>query len=158
MQVRFSLNGRSHVVEVDPTAPAQRYLGEQRKREAICGDRGCMRCLVLLGGRVVPACIVPAYRLSDAELIDFDGLEDDDLVRDIMRAFHKIGISRCESALPGLVLSAYQLLIENPLPTDTELEEQSLYLTSRCLSRDEFERAVRLAGRVYKRKQREQRR
>ncbi|MCG8480902.1 MAG: hypothetical protein MI724_17545 [Spirochaetales bacterium] len=117
-----------------------------------------MRCAIVLAGRVVPACSVPVFRVQGAELRDLDGLADDPLYQDIIRAMEKIGVTRCTEVLPGVVLSAYQLLSETETPTDEQIHEYSRHLAGRCLSRDEFERAVRLASRVQERKRREQQR
>lgn len=155
MKVSFVYNGRRRSMEVQPQEPAHRYLGGHRDRQGVCGDGSCMNCAILLGGRVVTACGLPAYRLDGAEIVDLEGLKSDTLHRDIMRAFDKVGITRCVDSLPGLVFLAYQLLADNPLPGDDDLHDISRHLTSRCVSRDEYERAVRLAGRVHKRKHHE---
>tara|TARA_B100000614_G_scaffold252060_1_gene264262 strand:+ start:571 stop:1047 length:477 start_codon:yes stop_codon:yes gene_type:complete len=156
VQVEFWFNGQRRSLSVIPDVPAQEYLGEIHGRRGTCGDGSCLQCAILLGGRVVTACSLPAYRLDGAEIVDLDGMHGDTLHHDIMRAFDKIGISRCRAALPGLVFLAYQLLSDNPLPGDEDLHEFSRHLTTRCVSREEFERAVRLAGRVHKRKLHEQ--
>ncbi len=117
-----------------------------------------MRCSIVLAGRVVPACTVPIFRLQGADVRDLDGLADDPLYQDIMRAMDKIGITRCTEVLPGVVLAAYQLLSETETPTEERIQDHSRHLAGRCLSRDEFERAVRLASRVQERKRREQQR
>lgn len=156
MEIRFRYNNRPRTVEVGPDTPASSCLSDEHQRRGTCATGNCLQCAVLLGGRVVPSCSLPAFRLEGAEVLDLEGLAGDRLHDTIMRAFDKVGISRCREALPGLLFLAYQLLNENPLPGDEELREYSRYLTTRCISREEFERAVRLAGRVYNRKHREQ--
>ncbi|MFW5826480.1 MAG: hypothetical protein ACOCU4_00215 [Alkalispirochaeta sp.] len=155
MEVTFTYNGTRKTVSVVPDTPAHQYLSEVHGRRGTCGDGSCLQCTVLMGNRVTATCTLPAYRLQEAEVVDTDGLKDDALYYDIHRAFEKIGITRCGEALQGLVFLAYQLLGENPLPGDEELREYSRHMTTRCVSRDEFERAVRLAGRVHTRKHRE---
>ncbi len=155
MEVTFRYNGTEKTVQVVPDAPANHYLSDVHGRRGTCGDGSCLQCTVLLGSRVTATCSLPAYRLEGADVVDLAGLERDTLYFDIHRAFEKIGITRCQEALPGLIFLAYQLLGENPLPGDDELREYSRHMTTRCVSRDEFERAVRLAGRVHKRKHRE---
>lgn len=155
MEVTFYYNGTRKTVSVVPDTPAHQYLGEVHGRRGTCGDGSCLQCTVLMGNRVTATCALPAYRLHGAEVVDIAGLENDALYFDIHRAFEKIGITRCGAALQGLVFLAYQLLGENSLPGDEELREYSRHMTTRCVSRDEFERAVRLAGRVHARKHRE---
>ena len=152
MQVSFHMNGIERSLEVEPLRPAAAYLSDAYKRRARCSDGRCLQCLLLLGGRVVPACSLPAYRLDGATIHDVEGLGHDELYQAIMRAFDKIGLSRCGGTLPGLVLLAYQLLTTNAVPPDDELQETRRHIRSRCVSRDEWERATRLAGRVWSRK------
>lgn len=156
MIVRFTFNSAPRTADVVPDVPAAEYLGERYQRLGPCADESCLHCTVLFGGRVVNACSLPAYRLDGMDLVDIDGLGADRLYQTIVRAFDKIGIGRCRGALPGLILLAYQLLSDNPLPGDEELQEYSRHITTRCVSREEYERAVRLAGRVHKRKHHEQ--
>jgi aerobic-type carbon monoxide dehydrogenase small subunit (CoxS/CutS family) len=96
------------------------------------------------------------FRVEGMTIQDTEGLAADTLFRDIKKAFEKIGIHRCTEALPALQMLAYQLLSEVPMPTDKELQDYSRHITSRCVSRNEFERATRLAGRVHKRRRHEQ--
>lgn len=152
MKIEFTLNQTRRTVECDPTETAWPHIAVEGAQEGRCRGGSCLRCVVMLGDRPVPACILPAYRLHGAEITTLEGLGDNPIFRDIMRAFDRVGISRCEDALPGLVMLAYQILSEKKSPSDIEIQAYSRYLVTRCASRDEFERAVRLAGRLHGRK------
>jgi aerobic-type carbon monoxide dehydrogenase small subunit (CoxS/CutS family) len=155
MKVEFLFNGKRRSEEVAPEDAALHYLGDEYAQRGSCGNGSCMQCSVLLNGRVVNSCALPAYRLDGAEIVSHEGLGNDPLHRDILRAFEKVGLNRCRETFPGLVLLAYQLLSDTPIPGDAELHEYSRHLSTRCVSREEFERATRLAGRVHKRKRHE---
>jgi len=156
MQITFVHNDRERTVEADPGDTLLDHLHPGGDQNGPCLNGRCLRCSVLLAGRVVPACQVPIFRVEGQTVRDIDGLEHDSLYRDIRKAFDKIGVSRCREALPALTMLAYQLLSEVSMPTDSELRDYSRHITSRCVSRDEFERATRLAGRVQKRRRNEQ--
>ena len=149
MKIEFTLNGIRRVIECAATEPAWPYLSEEGAREGRCRGGNCLRCAVLLGDRPVTSCILPAYRLQGAQITTLEGMGDNPLFRDIMRAFDKVGVSRCEDALPGLVMLAYQIISEKGTPSDVEIQNYSRYLVTRCAGRDEFERGVRLAGRLH---------
>lgn len=152
MKIEFMLNDSHREIECSPTDPAWPLIMIEGAREGRCRGGNCLRCAVLIGDRPVPSCILPAYRLHGAQITTMEGLGDNRIFRDIMRAFDKVGISRCEDALPGLVMLAYQILTEKKAPSDIEIQGYSRYLVTRCAGRDEFERAVRLAGRLSGRK------
>lgn len=157
MKIEFTMNGMHHRVEYPATDPAWPLISADGAREGRCRGGNCLRCVVLLGDRPVPSCILPAYRLADARITTLEGMGDNPIFRDIMRAFDKVGISRCEDAMPGLVMLAYQIISEKGTPSDPEIQDYSRYLVTRCAGRDEFERAVRLAGRLHGRKRGERR-
>ncbi len=152
MKIEFVMNGAHHTIKCSPTDRAWPHISVEGARAGRCRGGNCLRCAILLGDRPVPSCILPAYRLQGAEITTLEGMGNRPVFRDIMRAFDKVGISRCEDALPGLVMLAYQILSEKGMPSDLEIQEYSRYLVTRCAGRDEFERAVRLAGRLHGRK------
>jgi aerobic-type carbon monoxide dehydrogenase small subunit (CoxS/CutS family) len=156
MKISFIHNDRPRTVEADPGDTLRRHITPAGDQEGPCLTGRCLRCSVLLAGRVVPACQVPIFRVEGMTVHDMEGLDSDTLYRDIRKAFEKIGIHRCVEALPALHMLAYQLLSEASMPTDAELRDFSRHITSRCVSRNEFERATRLAGRVHKRRRNEQ--
>ncbi|TVR68037.1 MAG: hypothetical protein EA427_11645 [Spirochaetaceae bacterium] len=157
MKIEFTLNGIHRVIESAPTEPAWPHLAEEGAREGRCRGGNCLRCAVLLGDRPVPSCILPVYRLQGAHVTTLVGMGENPLFLDIMRAFDKVGISRCEDALPGLVMLAYQIISEKSIPSDMDIQDYSRYLVTRCAGRDEFERAVRLAGRLQGRRKADRR-
>lgn len=149
MKITFTLNQIQRTINCKPTESAWPHISVEGAQEGRCRSGSCLRCAVMLGDRPVPSCVVPAYRLQDAEVTTLEGLGNNPVFRDIMRAFDKVGISRCEDALPGLVMLAYQIITEKGIPSDLEIQSYSRYLVTRCAGRDEFERAVRLAGRLH---------
>lgn len=156
MKVTFRYNDQERTIDAEPHEPLLHHLRPEGTQDGACLNGRCLRCSVLIAGRVLPACRVPVYRVDGANVYDIEGLEHDSLFRDIRKAFDKIGVHRCREALPALMMLAYQLLSEVSIPTDSELRDYSRHITSRCISRDEFERATRLAGRVQKRRRNEQ--
>ncbi|SIQ89511.1 carbon-monoxide dehydrogenase small subunit [Alkalispirochaeta americana] len=157
MEITFTLNGKKKTLECAPTDSAWSLISETGDQEGRCHNGSCLRCAVLLGERPVLSCILPAYRLHHADVTTLEGISGKPLFRDILRAFDKVGISRCEDALPGLVMLAYQIISEKGTPSDLDIQSYSRYLVTRCAGRDEFERAVRLAGRLHGRKRSDRR-
>lgn len=149
MTIEFTLNGEHQTMIIDVDDNALACLPERFRGEGRCLDGGCGRCSILLSGRVVPACNTPAYRLHNSEVFTVEGLQGDRLYRSIRRAFEKVGLDRCREAWSSMIMLAYQILSEIENPTETEIQRYSRYFESRCAARDEFDRAVRLAGRVH---------
>ncbi len=149
MTIDFVLNDEPTTLMVDPRDSALPYVPAAAGAEGRCLDGACMRCSVLVSGRVYPACNTPVYRLHNSEVYTIDGLGQDPLYQSIERAFEKVGLGRCTHSWSAMVLLAYQILTETDNPSDAEVHRYSRYFETRCAARDEFDRAVRLAGRVH---------
>lgn len=154
MTVTFRLNGDEVTVEDDAFAPAFSHLMPERAARGRCDDGRCSRCVALLGDRVVPTCHVALLRLEGTKVRTRAGLVDDALVETIERAFDKVGLNRCRDLYETMVLIAWQLIRTHPVPRDDDLRAAGRALDTRCASREEFERAVRLAARVAMRSHR----
>lgn len=155
MRLEVTIDGELRRMDVDPDEPLWPLIDPIGVERGACGSGACMRCAVLVSGRVMPACIVPAYRAADAEILTPAGLAGDRLHDTIMRAFERVGLTRCTEALPAMVMVAYQAITEGEASHEDRLQRTTRYLPTRCVSRDEFERAVRLADRVHARRRSE---
>lgn len=149
MTIEFTLNGDPETIIAEAGDSALEHLSLPNTGEGRCLDGGCMRCSIVVSGRVFPACNTPAYRLHNTEVYTVDGLENDRLYQNIRRAFQKVGLDRCRESWTAMVLLAYQILTEIENPTETEIQRYSRYFETRCAARDEFDRAVRLAGHLH---------
>ncbi len=158
MTIECTVNGTRRTFECEPTEPIWRHISAEGAQDGPCDGGRCMRCTVLLAGRPVPACILPAYRVQGMEVTTIEGLGSHELFQDIMRAFDKVGISRCEDVLPALVMLAWQLLSERGVTAQEEIPQWSRAFQSRCAGPDEFERALRLASKLRGRRRNERNR
>jgi aerobic carbon-monoxide dehydrogenase small subunit len=98
MTIDFILNGEDVSVQAEPMERLVDLLRERFKLHSVIGDCGvglCGKCLVLLEGKPVNACIVPAFRIRGAEVVSYEGFcntEEHDKAR---RALEKAGLDLC---------------------------------------------------------------
>lgn len=99
-----------------------------------CSEGICGACNVLTGdNKIVRSCIVPADNFEGAELTTAKGLVgDDDELHPIQEEFLNHGAAQCGFCIPGIVLSATQLLRKNPEPTDEEIRRSLNGNLCRC--------------------------
>ena len=144
-------------VTVTKDLPAGRSLMEVigDGQETPCQDGSCLRCLVLLGDRVVPACKTPAFRAQSVDITTPNGLDQRKEYRDIIKAFRKVGLETCIETEPYLILLAFHLLMERESPTEEDFHRLSRHLNDRCSNREDFERALRIAVGLRRRRHHE---
>ena len=119
-RIAFRVNGeeRSAVVQ-----PGETLLDMLRERLGLFGaKRGCENgdcgaCTVLLGGRPVKACLVPAVEADGAVVLTVEGLRDERL----RQAFLEQGGVQCGFCTAGFLVNAFALLQAHPDPGDEEI-------------------------------------
>jgi carbon-monoxide dehydrogenase small subunit len=123
--VDFVLNGRS----VSCNAPANVILLDllRSKLGVLSVKRGCEQgecgaCTVLLDGNPVNSCMVLAARVELREVITIEGLKDEPVMVALREAFMEGGAVQCGFCTPGMLISAYALLRDNPRPTLHEVK------------------------------------
>lgn len=120
MMVDFILNGRA----VSCDAPANILLLDLLRSElgVLSVKRGCEQgecgaCTVLLDGRPMNSCMILAARVEGREVTTIEGLRDEPIMVALREAFMEGGAVQCGFCTPGMLISAYALLRDNPSPT-----------------------------------------
>src|SRR5205823_1159474 len=126
-QLRFTLNGQA----VEAQVPSERLLIDLLRDELGftgtkegCSVGVCGACSVLLDGRLVTACLMPAVFVDGRELTTIEGLAaSDGSLSPLQSAFIRHGGFQCGICTPGQIISATALLAEQPRPTAEQVRE-----------------------------------
>ena len=97
-----------------------------------CENGECGACTVLLDGSSVASCLVIAPQVEGRAVTTVDGLVDDPLMERLRQAFMEDGAVQCGFCTPGMLISAYALLRENPKPTAEEVKKSIEGNICRC--------------------------
>ncbi len=87
-----------------------------------CENGECGACTVLLDGIPVTSCLVIAPQVEGRAVTTIDGLIDDPLMEKLRQAFMEDGAVQCGFCTPGMLISAYALLRDNPHPAEEEVK------------------------------------
>jgi len=136
MKLCLTVNGTEHTCEVHPLA---RLLDVLREPLALtgtkegCGEGECGACSVLLDGRLINSCLVPALQVQGAQVLTIEGVAAPPGHLDaIQQAFIDHGGAQCGICTPGMILAAKALLAKHPQPTLAQIREGLAGNLCRC--------------------------
>ncbi len=148
MKIYFELNGKPQYVEVEPgesLLSLLRRLGMKSVKEG-CGTGECGACTVLLEGKPIRPCITFAPKVQGRGVTTSEGLGTLEDPHPLQRAFVEAGAVQCGFCTPGMILTSYALLQENPDPTPYEVREYLVGNFCRCTGYKKIVDAVLLAA------------
>jgi aerobic-type carbon monoxide dehydrogenase small subunit (CoxS/CutS family) len=149
MKITLKLNGETRRVDVEPSDILLDVLRESLglKSPKIGCERGdCGACTVLLDGKSVRTCLILAIEVDGHEITTLEGLSADGLT-DLQKALLEHNSFQCGFCAPGVVLSATELLNNNPRPTEEEAKEAISGNLCRCTGYKPILDAILAAGR-----------
>ena len=118
-----------------------------------CGTGVCGSCSVILDGKVIRSCTrkitsVPEY----AKITTIEGIGTPQHLHPLQVAWMHCGAVQCGFCVPGFIVSAYQLLQENPDPTREEVRDwfQKTRNVCRCTGYKQITDAVMAAAKVMR--------
>ncbi|MEW6507761.1 MAG: (2Fe-2S)-binding protein [Bacteroidota bacterium] len=145
MKISFVLNSQGVSIEVEPDIrllDLLRYKFNLTGTKEGCSIGECGACTVVMNGKAVNSCLVLAGQCDGAEIITIEGIEKDGKLHPLQENFLKSGAVQCGFCTPGMVMSAYALLLENPNPTEEEIKEAIAGNLCRCTGYKQIINAV----------------
>jgi xanthine dehydrogenase small subunit len=156
-QLRFILNGRD--VALSDVAPDQTLLDWLRLSRSLkgtkegCAEGDCGACTVLVG-RLTPsgglvyegvnACIRFLGSLDGCHVVTVEHLAgSEEKLHPVQQALVDYHGSQCGFCTPGFVMSLYALWMENPTPSDQDIETALQGNLCRCTGYEPILRAAR---------------
>jgi nicotinate dehydrogenase subunit A len=146
--VSLTVNGRTHVLDVDPECPLLYVLRNELQLtgpEFGCGLGQCGACTVLVDNRPTRSCQLPVSRAAGRAIVTIEGLGTPEQPHALQTAFIAEQSFQCGYCLSGWVLTAKALLDATPEPSDDEMKRAFQTLICRCGSHARVFAGVRRA-------------
>lgn len=118
--VSFRLNGRPVKLEVDGDRSLLRVLRTDLGLTGTkygCGESHCGACTVVVGREAVRSCQLPVSAVRGKEVTTIEGLERNGKLHPLQEAFADAGGLQCGFCTPGMIMTAYALLLKTPKPS-----------------------------------------
>jgi carbon-monoxide dehydrogenase small subunit len=145
----LTVNGAPHTVRVHPMARLLDVLREDLRLTGTkegCGEGECGACAILLDGRVVNSCLIPAVQAQGAVIVTIEGLADGEKLSPLQDAFLTHNAAQCGFCTPGMLISAQDLLNRCPNPDEAQMREGLAGNLCRCTGYVKILDAVKVAG------------
>ncbi|HEY1266655.1 MAG TPA: (2Fe-2S)-binding protein [Candidatus Binatia bacterium] len=123
--VSLEVNGKTYELEIEPH---ELLLDVVRDRLGLTGAKRscdvevCGACTLLLDGRPVSSCTLPAFEARGKRVETIEGLAAGGKLHPLQESFIEHGGFQCGFCTPGMILAAKALLAENSNPTDEEIK------------------------------------
>ena len=148
-RIRFELNGSSREMEIE----ADRLLLDLLREEiGLTGTKEgcrvgiCGTCTVMIDGRPISSCLLPAVYADGAKLTTIEGIAVDGKLTPLQQAFIDQGGFQCGICTPGQIVSATALLRHVPKPSDEQIREWMMGNLCRCTGYYGIVRAIKAAA------------
>ena len=148
--IEIKVNGETWAVDVAPGEVLLEVLREKigTKSPKIGCERGdCGSCTVLYDGQTIRACLTLAVEADGHEVVTLEGLGHEGLTA-LQEKMVEMSSFQCGFCAPGVVLSAHELLEQEPHPTADQVKEAISGNLCRCTGYDSIVDAVLEAARI----------
>ena len=150
IQLTLQVNGLTRTVAAHPMARLldvlRDGLGLTGTKEG-CGEGECGACSVLLDGRVVNSCLVPALQAQGAEVVTVEGLAREGELSPVQDAFLTHNGAQCGFCTPGMLIAAEDLLRRCPNPDKEQVRTGLAGNLCRCTGYSKIVDAVQAVAR-----------
>ena len=147
--IRFSFNGKPTALEVTED---RMFLWVLRTEIGLtgtksgCGEGFCGSCTVLVDGKPERSCQLPMSDVAGKKIVTIEGLATNGKLHPVQAAFVEHDALQCGFCTPGMILSAYGLLLENPKPTRQQILDHMEDNLCRCGAHVRIVKAIETAA------------
>jgi carbon-monoxide dehydrogenase small subunit len=150
MKVRVKVNGVDYERDVEPRTLLAYFLREScglTGTHVGCDTSHCGCCVVVLDGTTaVKSCNMFAAQADGREILTIEGLAEGGKLHPIQQAFWDQHGLQCGFCTPGMMLTAYALLKQQPSPSDADVREAMAGNLCRCTGYQNIVKAVQQAA------------
>ncbi len=143
------VNGSTYTAEAEPS---ESLLDVLRERLGLtgskigCNEAECGSCTVIMDGLAMLSCVMLVGDARNKEVLTIEGLAADGELHPLQTAMINNGGIQCGYCTPGVIMSAYALLQENPHPTSDEIRFALAGNICRCTGYNKIVESIQAAA------------
>jgi aerobic carbon-monoxide dehydrogenase small subunit len=147
--VSVKVNGREREAYVEPRLLLVHFIRESLQLTGThigCDTSHCGACTVLLNGKTVKSCTMFAVQADGGEILTVEGLMQGANLHPLQEGFRQEHGLQCGFCTPGMLISSYALLHNNPKPSEEEIRRGISGNLCRCTGYQNIVGAVQYAS------------
>ena len=148
-QLSMTVNGKVRKARVEPRMLLVHFLREQLNLTGThigCDTSQCGACTVLVDGRSVKSCTLFAIQPDGATVTTIEGLAKDGRLHALQEGFWEEHGLQCGYCTPGMIMSAVNLLNDNPAPSEADIRHGISGNFCRCTGYQHIVNAIQHAA------------
>ena len=148
--VGAKVNGREREATVESRLLLVHFIRESLQLTGThigCDTSHCGACTVVLNGKTVKSCTMFAVQADGAEILTVEGLASESgQLHALQEGFKQEHGLQCGFCTPGMLMSSYALLHNNPNPSEEEIRRGISGNLCRCTGYQNIVSAVQYAA------------
>lgn len=133
--IDFRLNGKPTKLEVEGDRMLLWVLRTELGLTGTkfgCGASLCGACTVIVNKEAVRSCRLPVKEIQGKDVITIEGLATNGTLHPLQKAFAEHDALQCGFCTPGMIMTAYGLLLKNPKSAKAEIIDGMEQNLCRC--------------------------
>jgi isoquinoline 1-oxidoreductase alpha subunit len=147
----ININGAIHSVDVDGDTQllwVLRDLLSMTGTKFGCGMALCGACTVHQNGDAIRSCVTPIDSVGDAAITTIEAIGNTPVGQSVQKAWLDLEVVQCGYCQSGQIMSASSLLMSNPHPNDSDIDDAMSGNICRCGTYVRIREAIKQAAQV----------
>ncbi len=148
-KVSVTVNGKVRTADVEPRILLVHFLRESLNLTGThvgCDTSQCGACTVLVDGRSAKSCTIFAVQADGSAVTTIEGLAKDGQLHPLQQGFWEEHGLQCGYCTPGMIMTAANLLADNPATSEQDIREGISGYFCRCTGYQHIVNAIQFAA------------
>ena len=148
-KITISVNGKEHSHDVEDRLLLVNYLRDTVRLTGThigCDTSSCGACTVHLDGKAVKSCTMLAVQADGCAVTTIEGMADGDTLHPLQEGFKEKHGLQCGYCTPGMIMTAADMLKNNPNPSEEEIRHGLEGNICRCTGYHNIVKSIQYAA------------
>lgn len=149
MKINLNVNGVPYSHDVEPRLLLVHYLRDVLRLTGAhvgCDTSSCGACTIHVNGHAVKSCTMLAVQADGCNVTTIEGLAANDKLHPLQEGFKEMHGLQCGFCTPGMIMTAADLLNNNPKPTEDEIRHALEGNLCRCTGYQNIVKSIQFAS------------